>query len=83
MMLKIYSDNHASIDVGSGAIMSIPFGDFNWQMRYCEGEAKELHLIAASVLDSYAYLLSDAITTKEAIRRLRFMRNCLNKGTNK
>ena len=61
------------VDVGDGAIMTYPCGELEWQLRY--GNPERVRYIAASVIDSYAYLLSKDISTKEAIRRLRIMRN--------
>lgn len=76
-----------TVVVDDGAIMAImnPLsfidGSLSWLLRYANPEAcKAVGVRAATVLDSYDYLLSDAITTKEAIRRLRILRNARNGG---
>lgn len=53
--------------------ISNPVADphLNWSLRYVETQK---NLSAATVLDSYDYLLSENINLKEAIRRLRIMR---------
>ncbi|HEY9219571.1 MAG TPA: hypothetical protein VIO94_16100 [Phenylobacterium sp.] len=43
-----------------------------WTLNW--GDPEVVSITAASVLYSYAYLLSDHITTSEAIRRLRILR---------
>ena len=47
-------------------------GGPEWQMRY--GNPEAVRYTVASLLESYDYLLSDNIAMKEAIRRLRIMR---------
>ena len=42
-------------------------------MRY--GNPNAIRLVVASLLESYDGLLSDHITTREAVRRLRLLRN--------
>ena len=61
-----------SVPVGGGAIMSVPWGELEWKLRY--GYASEVGLVAASVIESYEYLLHPSITGKEAERRLRILR---------
>ena len=64
---------------GDGAysvIPSLPSHDVNglqWLLRYSKDE--QSRLVAASVVDTFEYLLSHNISTKEAIRRVREMRN--------
>lgn len=64
-----------TVPMGDGAVMFIsnPAADphLNWSLRYVETQK---NLSAATVLDSYDYLLSENIDLKEAIRRLRIMR---------
>lgn len=60
------------VDVGDGAIMSCPAGELEWQLRY--GNSTWVRFITASVVASYAYLLSEEINFKEAARRLRLLR---------
>lgn len=69
------------VTVDDGAVMSMmnPLsftdGGLSWTLRYGNAEnCKAVGVRAASVLDSYDYLLSGAITTTEAIRRLRILR---------
>ena len=62
-----------TIHVGGGVCMFIPQGDVEWQLRY--GNCCKSRYVVASLIQSYDYLLSKNITTKEAIRRLRIMRN--------
>lgn len=47
-------------------------GGMEWTMRY--GNPESIRYTVASVLASYDYLLSDAITMTEATHRLRVMR---------
>jgi len=66
------------IDIGDGATMSIinpqSFKDGGpvWVLRY--GNPESIRFAAASLLESYDYLLSDNITMNESTRRLRAMR---------
>lgn len=64
-----------SVPMGDGAVMFIsnPVADphLNWSLRYIETQK---NLSAATVLDSFDYLLSENINLNEAIRRLRLMR---------
>lgn len=81
---KSWPDGHPAdgmtlyVPVGDGAQMTIADprsfreGGLAWIMRY--GEMVTVRHAAASTLDSYDYLLSDAIGIAEAIRRLREMR---------
>ena len=61
---------------GGGAQMSFPIPSdedgLEWIMRY--GDPASVRYVAASVIESYDYLLSGNITTTEAIRRLRILR---------
>lgn len=59
--------------------MSIPAGDptgdgsLGWRLTYCTPDRRDL-MAAVSIMESYEYLLSDSITTAEAINRLRCLR---------
>ncbi|WP_458760503.1 hypothetical protein ACSVBT_06845 [Afipia sp. TerB] len=70
------NDMTRTVHIGDGAYMSIvnPWHDsgIEWQLRY--GNAVEVRYSAASLVDSYDYLLSNNITMSEAIRRLRVLR---------
>lgn len=67
------------VDLGGGASATIidprsfVAGGPEWVMRY--GNPCSIRFVAASLLESYDGLLSDTITTQEAVRRLRRMRN--------
>jgi hypothetical protein len=66
------------VDVGGGAVdtiidpRSFADGSPEWIMRY--GNPLPIRFAIASLLESYDYLCSGAITMKEATRRLRLMR---------
>lgn len=68
-----------SVDVGGGAVHTIvdprsfPAGGIEYCLRYGE-PSLSAQLVAASLISSFDYLLSDNISTKEAIRRLRILR---------
>lgn len=66
----------AEVDCGDGAWMSIvnPYHEdsIEWQLRY--GSATYVRYVAASLVSSYDYLISDNINMEEATRRLRLMR---------
>lgn len=68
----------AEINCGDGAFMTIvdprsfEDGGVGWKLRY--GNPDGVRHTAASLIDSYDYLLSGEITMKEATRRLRLLR---------
>lgn len=68
----------AEINCGDGAVMTIvdprsfKDGGIGWKLRY--GNPDGVRYTAASLIDSYDYLLSSEITMKEATRRLRLLR---------
>lgn len=68
----------AQVAMGGGAVSTIinpqSFADGGpeWQCRY--GNVEGIRYTAASLLESYDYLLSSAINSKEAMRRLRLLR---------
>lgn len=68
----------ATISMGGGAYSTIinpqSFADGGpeWVMRY--GAPESIRYTVASLLETFDYLLSDAITMKEANERLRIMR---------
>ncbi len=68
----------AEINCGDGAFMTIVDprsfggGGVGWRLRY--GNPDGVRYTAASLVESYDYLLSGEITTKEAVRRLRLLR---------
>lgn len=68
----------AQVVLGGGAVSTIinpqsfEDGGPGWRCRY--GDVEGIRYTAASLLESYDYLLSDAINMTEAIRRLRLLR---------
>lgn len=58
------------VDVG-GAQMSLPIGELEWKLRY--GNPLAVRFSAASVIDSYEYLIHHC-SLKEAARRIMLMR---------
>ena len=68
----------ADVTVGDGAVHTIidpssfAEGGPEWTMRY--GDPEAIRYTVASLLESYDYLLSSAITASEAARRLRILR---------
>lgn len=66
------------VDCGDGAFMTIADprsfedGGVGWRLLY--GNPERVRLAAASLIESYDYLLSGEITQKEAERRLRLLR---------
>ncbi|WP_374831059.1 hypothetical protein [Paenochrobactrum pullorum] len=69
----------AQIELGDGAIATIVNpqsfydGGVMWRLRY--GSAEEVRYMAASIIESYDYLISSDIGITEAIRRLRILRS--------
>lgn len=70
------NDMAAQVHVGEDAYMTIvnPWCENNieWQLRY--GNPETVRYVAASLLDTFDYLLSGNINMAEATRRLRLMR---------
>lgn len=68
----------AQVVLGGGAVSTIinpqsfSNGGPEWRCRY--GDIESIRYTAASLLESYDYLLSDAINMAEATRRLRLLR---------
>lgn len=60
------------VDVGDGAQMTCPTGDLEWRLRYGDAPA----LVAASVIESFRYLLLEC-NAKEAARRMKIMRDAM------
>ena len=57
------------VDVGDGAQMTFPVGEFCHQMRY----GQNADIAAASALDSYRYLVLEC-TKEEAWKRIKLIR---------
>jgi hypothetical protein len=70
------NDMDAQVHLGDGAFASIvnPYCEnhIEWQLRY--GMPHVVRYVAASLVESYDYLLSPDIDMKEATRRLRVLR---------
>jgi len=70
----------ASVCIGGGAYSTIPnpqsyhTGGIVWHLTWA-GDVRPYALTAGSIVTTFDYLLSDAITMKEATRRLRLMRH--------
>lgn len=68
----------AHVELGDGAVsrildpLSFEDGGMVWRLTY--GNAEPIKYVAASVIESYDYLLSGAINMQEATRRLRLLR---------
>jgi hypothetical protein len=64
------------VDHGDGAVGSIPNPrhelGLEWALRY--GNPEQVRYVAASVIETFDYLVSDGITMKEATARLRQFR---------
>lgn len=70
------NDLTAQVHVGGGAYQTIsnPFYDGGLIWRLTWGSPEQVRYVAASVVSSFNYLLSDEISMTEAIRRLRILR---------
>lgn len=79
---RVYgTDRVASAAMGDGAIMSIPVGDWLWQLRYARPEPDrgtrcDDRMLAASVIESYLYLIQEC-KKEEAWRRIKILRAAL------
>lgn len=76
------TDRVGHIEVGDGAIMSVPIGEWLWQLRYVRKEqTRPAHIcddrmLAAGVIASYMYLVQEC-TKEEAWRRIKIMREAM------
>lgn len=66
------------VPVGDGAQMAVPSPgmdgeEHRWRLTHGQPSMED-RLVAVEMINAYAYLLSNDITTAEAIRRLRIMR---------
>ena len=66
----------ARVDCGDGAVMAMPnmFHDWNIVWNLTWGDPEQCRFGAASIIESYDYLLSGCLSMKEATRRLRLLR---------
>lgn len=79
----IGTDRVGTIMIGDGAQMSVPIGDWLWQLRYARPEPDRKgmcddRMLAAGVLEAYMYLVQEC-TKEEAWRRIKIMRKALAK----
>lgn len=76
------TDRVGHIEVGDGAVMSVPIGEWLWQLRYARPEPNrgkhicDDRMLAAGVIESYMYLVQEC-SKEEAWRRIKIMRNAL------
>jgi hypothetical protein len=75
------SDRVMSVEVGDGAVMSVPLHEWSWKLRYQRtepprGTLADDRMLAASVVDSFLYLIEEC-TRDEAWRRIKIMRAAL------
>lgn len=78
---NIVADRTISVDVGDGAVMTLPRPGWTWQLRYARPEPPrgthcDDRMLAASVIDSYLYLIQEC-TKEEAWRRIKLLRAAL------
>lgn len=75
-------DRVGHIEVDGGAVMSVPIGEWLWQLRYVRPEPNrgpnicDDRMLAAVALESYMYLVQEC-TKEEAWRRIKIMREAL------
>lgn len=60
-----------NVDCGDGAQMTMPRDRLEWNLRY--GDPERVRFDAASVVESYAYLVMEC-SKEEAWRRIKLMR---------
>jgi len=77
----IGNDRVGTILVGDGAQMSVPIGNWLWQLRYTKEPERSSticddRMLAAGVMESYMYLIEDC-SKDEAWRRIRIMREAI------
>lgn len=65
---------YLALDMGGGAQMACPTGELLNMLRY--GDAERMRLVAATVIDSFNYLVMDC-TKEEAWRRILLMREAM------
>lgn len=76
------TDRTLYVEMGDGAMMSLPLNDWLWQLRYQRPERDrgpticDDRMIAAGVLESYLYLVEEC-NKEEAWRRIKLMREGL------
>jgi len=68
------------VEAGDGATMTLPLGKWRWELRYGKDTSEpptcDDRMLAASVFDSYMYLVCGC-TQKEAWHRIKLMRAAL------
>lgn len=81
MRPTIWTDRVAYVDVGDGAQMTVPVGEWLWQMNHVRPEPDrgvkcDDRMLAVSVIESYLYLVREC-TKEEAWRRIKILRAAL------
>lgn len=80
---RIYgTDRVGHVHVGGGAAMSVPIGNWPWQLRYMRPEPNrgpticDDRMLAAGICESYLYLVQEC-TKEEAWRRIKIIRKAI------
>lgn len=80
VMKNIETDRTLHVDVGDGAMMTLPKRDWlynlNWNAEPERGTQATDRMLACSVLESYLYLVTEC-NRDEAWRRIKLMRTAL------
>lgn len=74
-------DRVIRVEVGGGAVMSVPLGDWMWQMNHVRPEPSrgtkcDDRMLAVGVCESYRYLIEHC-TKEEAWSRIKLLRAAL------
>jgi hypothetical protein len=75
------TDRTLHVEVGDGAVMTLPRGEWQWQLRYvrpepARGTQCDDRMLAAGICESYLYLIQEC-TKDEAWRRIKILRAAL------
>jgi hypothetical protein len=75
-------DRVFSVDVGDGAVMTLPLRSWLWKLRYQRpepprGTVADDRMLSAGVLESYLYLVEEC-TKDETWRRIKLLRAAMN-----
>lgn len=79
------TDRVGHIEVGNGAVMTVPLPNWLWQMNHVRPEPDrgtmcDDRMLAVGVIQSYMYLVQEC-TKEEAWRRIKIMRAALRSHT--
>lgn len=69
------------VEIGDGAAMSVPLGDWLWEMNHVRPEPDhgtecDDRMLVVSPLESYLYLIMEC-TKEEAWRRIKLLRTAI------